>query len=594
MPLKPAKHTITTPHAAVIIWNYKDRVSQPAGGRDSSGTTRQNIDLVEEVIISTVSCVSIQTSKSKSQPEGSFNLVLAPYKNWVGAITPGSWCAILMSTEPITKQDLEKANRKKVKMIGKIESVRVQTESQSDGSRRTLYYVSGVDWGHIMNNVIYIDNLIASPKDPKTQGNTAALAIRKMLFGKNNTPQSYLVKDNLSSLLGIFGQPVIDKATAKTINRLGGTQIYNLSVPQKVIDYFDFKKTTQTQDKKKKIYTNVVTTAKKDSSRQLSDMISLITGYLKGKDTYEPSDEAYGYIDPFSLQGTNSFWQILLDNSNPVLNEMFCEMRWLDENSLALAVYNRIKPFSYKGYTASGLKKAGIRSFYQNLRTHELDNYTIMSINAGTNWRDKYNFVEIRPAFQDFNVIANWTAQKTQLVDLLALDREGFRPLIVSTKQFPGKGGNSIAVDMDKMESWCYMLREWFFDTHRLLNGTISMPGISDYIAVGDNIKIDAQLINPTPNMNRAMLTSEQSYLIAHVENISHTFTVGEDGARQYRTTIQFVRGIITDKNGVSIGDAAVDKYTTTNKSSATEDRNTVNTVTTSDKLDPDDPVKGR
>jgi len=590
-------HTVKTPHAAVIVWNYKDRVDQPKGGPTSSGTNKQDLDLVEEVIISTVSCVSIQTSKSKSQPEGTFSLVLAPYKNWVAAITPGSWCAILMSNEPITKDDLDKANRKKVKMIGKIESVRVQTESQADGSRRTLYYVTGVDWGHVLNSTIYIDNLLASPSDPKSQGNGAAVALRNMLFGKGNTPQSFLVKDNLRSLLNIFGKsvPGFEKA-AQEINRLGGARVYSLSVPQKMIDYFDFKKTTQTYDKKKKIYTNVVTTAKSEKKRQLSDMISLITGYLKDKDSYVPSNEAYGYIDPFSLQGTNSFWQIMLDNSNPALNEMFCEMRWLDgdNESLALALYNRIKPFSYKGYSGGESKTIGIKSFFQNIRTHRLEDITVLSINAGTNWRDKYNFIEIKPNFQDFDIIANWTKQKTQLVDLIALDREGFRPYIVNTKQFPGSGGKSISVDMNVLSSWCYLLREWFFDTHRLLNGTIVLTGINDYIAVGDNVKIDARLINPTPNMNRSMSGNNETYMIAHVENISHSFTVGEDGARQYRTTIQFVRGIITNKDNVSIGDAAVDKYTVTDKSSKSEDRNTANTITTSGELDPDKPVRGR
>lgn len=593
--MKPKKFRIKTPHAAVIIWNYKDRVSQPTGATNSSGTTRQDVDLVEETIVSTVSCISIQTSKSKSQPDGSFNLVLAPNKNWVGAITPGSWCAILMSNEPITKDDLSRANRKKVKMIGKIESVRVQTEAQADGSRRTLYYVTGVDWGHVMNNVIYIDNLIASPKDPKTQGNYAATAIRSMLFGKNNSPQSYLVIDNLSSLLTIFGKSVIERKEAKIINRLGGTQIYNLSVPQQVVDYFNFTKISQSNKSKnkKRLYSNTLTKAKDGKRRQLNDMISLITGYLKDYDEYYPSDEAYGYIDPFSLQGTNTFWQILLDNSNPALNEMFCEMRWLDDESLALAVYNRIKPFSYKDYKGSG-STIGIKSYYQNVRTHLLDEYTIMSINAGTNWRDKYNFIEIRPAFPDFNVIANWTAQKVQLVDPIALDREGFRPYIVSTKQFPGSGGGSIAVDMNKISEWCQLLREWFFDTHRLLNGTVSLIGVNDYIAVGDNIKIDARLINPTPNMNRAMATSASPYLIAHVENISHSFSVGEDGARQYRTTIQFVRGMIVDGDGIAIGDAAVDKYTSTNNSSKTEDDNTVNTIISSGKLDPDESTRGK
>ncbi len=132
------KFNIRTPHAAVIVWNYIDRI-----GNDGVS----NLNDTEKAIISTLSCVSIPTSKSKSTPQGTFQLVLAPYKNWVSTLTAGSWCAILMSNEPITEKDLRKANKNHVKMIGKIESVRVQTATDDSGARRTQYYVTGVDWG---------------------------------------------------------------------------------------------------------------------------------------------------------------------------------------------------------------------------------------------------------------------------------------------------------------------------------------------------------------------------------------------------------------------------------------------------------------
>ena len=397
-----SKHNIKTPHAAVIVWNYDDRVSQPDKHAPfASGTTKSKVNDVQATIISTLSCVSIQTSKSKGQPEGTFNLVLAPYKNWVSTLTAGSWCAILMSNEPITKEDLRKAHKHKVKMIGKIETVRAQTQMREDGSRQTLYYVSGVDWGHVFNSVIYVDNLIASPNDPQSQGNSAAVAIRKMLFAKDGTPMSFYVKDNMKSLIDIFGKTVEGFGeAAKAINRLGGVKIYTLNMPKPMVDYFNFQKLTQQKDKKTKKYKTQSTKLK--DQQHLNKVLSLITGSLRekdepGKDSYVPSNEAKGFIDPFSLQGTNTFWQILLENSNPALNEMFSELRWLDDddNGLALVLYNRIKPFSYKGYKATSSQKSNIKSYFQNIRTHRLEDDTIISVNFGTNWRDKYNFIEI-------------------------------------------------------------------------------------------------------------------------------------------------------------------------------------------------------
>lgn len=574
-------NNIRTPHAAVIVWNYKDRIDTPKEHKvDASGTTANQVNNVEETIISTLSCISIQTNKSKGQPDGSFNLVLAPFKNWVSTISPGSWCVILMSNSPITEKDLKQANSQKVKMLGKIETVRVQTEIQQDGSRKTLYYVSGTDWGHIFNSTLYIDNLIAGANEPRNQGNTAAQAIQKTLFDNGGTPKSFLIRDNMRSIIDIFGKTIhgLDQA-ARSINRLAGVKIHNFNMPKEMADYFQFKR----RDKQKI-----------DNPRQVNQVLNLIDGYLSDYDTYTPANEARGFIDPFSLQGTHSFWQVLLENSNPALNEMFCDIRW-DNNTPILALYNRIKPFSFKGYSPSAGFSNNLRSYFQNIRQHVIDNDTVISINAGTNWRDKYNFVEIKPNFQDFNVIANWSKQKSQLYDILAFDREGFRPLIVATKQFPVAGEKiaqgSLTVDFDQLEKWCYILREWYFDTHRLLNGTVVMTGINEYIGVGDNIALDAKLMNPTPNMNKTMLAAPDSYLLAHVESIAHSFTVGDDGARRYQTTIQFVRGLIVDENDVTIGDAAVDKYTT--DLSPSEDRNRVNAISTSTESDPDEKVRG-
>ena len=565
-----AKQNIVTPHAAVLVWNYVDRIG-------NEGV--QKLDETEKVIISTLSCISIETNKAKSQPNGSFQLVLAPFKNWVSTLTAGSWCCLMMSNEPINEKDLKKANKKHVKMIGKIESVRVATEMQSDGSRRTLYYVSGVDWGHIFNNTVYVDNLIASPNDPVNQGNTVAVALRNTLFGKDGTPKSFAVKDNLRSIVNIFGQSLTGLTKAGTdINRLA-TAIYNFRMPRAMVEYFDFKGPD----------------GKISKDMRLNKVLNLTTGSLKTYNSYTDTREAQGFINPFSLQGSHSFWQILLENSNPALNEMFCDMQWDQRdgnNEMALTLFNRIKPFSYKDFSPKAGNVKGPKSFFQNVKINKIDNTRVLSVNAGTNWRDKYNFIEVKPQFQDFIIIANWYKQKSQNFDAKAFEREGFRPMIVDTKQFPTEGNrsndaSSVAVDWNQLEGWTKLLREWYFDTHRMLNGTITIQGTDDYIGVGENIKFDAGLINATPNMNKATVEKGKNLeVLAHVESVNHKFTVAGDGARTYMTTIQFVRGIIVDGDNVRVGEGTLDKDA--ELVSPGEDRNRANVVSTSTDEDPD------
>jgi hypothetical protein len=572
-------HNIKTPHAAVIVWNYKDRIGTPTGDFKSSGVEDSfglDSNDTSPTIISTLSCVSIQTSKSKGQPEGNFTLVLAPTKNWVSTLTAGSWCVIMMSNEPIKAEDLKHANKNHVKMLGRIESVRCETSIDDSGTRKTLYYVSGIDWGHIFSSILYVDPLLLSPGEKINQGNSVAVAIRDSLFGKKGTIASKPVKNILADLLGIMGINLAGfNALGETIGRLGNT-VYELTMPDDLLDFFNF-----THEDGKKI-----------DAKTVNKIITLITGSLTSEDKYYDFVEALGFIDPFSLQGANTLWQMLLENSNPALNEMLCDMYWNDDSSVQLRLYNRIKPFSYKNFNKSFDKINGeadrIKSYFQYLKTHKLNSVDIMSVNAGSNWRDKVNFIEVKPQFQEFNIVANWTKQRAQVFDREAFDREGFRSMIVETKQFPGKQGSPAEsnINFDSLAEWGKLLREWFFGTHRMLNGTIVLHGSTEYIGIGNNIKFDAGLLNPNVNINEATKSlGKNKFILAHIESISHSFNVTSDGARTYRTSIQFVRGIIVDENNKNVGDGVLDQDVT--KLSESDDNNSSNTNSISGSQDP-------
>ncbi|CAM6003881.1 unnamed protein product [Sphagnum balticum] len=488
-----------------------------------------------------------------------------------------------MSNKPITQDQLTTADPDYVKMIGKIESVRVDVVVNEEGARQTRYIVTGTDWGHIFNNVLYVDNLIAAASDPRNQGNTIAIMLQKMLFGDGNTPQSFKVADNLVALLGIFGaaDPGLDVAS-NAINRIDKS-IYDFLIPTQMAQYCNF----------------IDGDGNINQSTALSSLLTLQTGRLIGYDTYEDTNEAYGYIDPFSIQGTNSFWQILMDNSNPALNELYNEIEWdkNNEGSIgpSLTIYNRIKPFSYKAVTNYASSSTSLRSPFTLLKTHEIDNVKVMSVNAGTNWRDKYNFVEVRPLFQDFDILAGWTAQKSQGFDALAFNREGFRPLIIGTKQFPVlPSAETGTYDASLLTTWVELLKEWFFDTHKLLNGTLTMTGTTEYIGVGNNILFDAGLINPTANINNgANKNTNTNYVLAHVESVDHTFSVNQEGARTYITSIQFVRGVIVNKsnnNYTLVGSGSLDEFASTLQNILY--KNTNNTFSTSDGIqDPSHPI---
>lgn len=564
---------IRTPHAAVIIWNYNERVGSVPSA---------NVNAVDKLIISTVSCVSIQTSKSKGDPQGSFQLTLAPRRNWVSAITPGSWCVLLMSNSPLTEADFQKVDPNKLKMIGKIDTVRVDTEAGSEGERKTMYYVSGVDWGHVFNNILYIDSNLARPTDPINLGNSAAVAIQNLLFGEKGIPKRFTTAASINALLETFGKDLTGFSAAGGEINLLANAIYNFNMPQSMISYLAL---------------NNKNGFPVPPPTNVNSAINLISGALKTtEDSYTDTEESYGFIDPFSLQGAHSFWQVLIDNSNPTINEMIAEMR-PSASGTKLCLYNRIKPFAVRGspYVTAVQAIPGaikVASYFQNIKTHMLDSMTIKKVNAGTNWKDKYNFVEIKPQFQDERIMEAAIKTYTQAFDVTAFQREGFRPLIFSTKHFPGpvfEGPSLTAASWAELRGWVQMLQAWYFDTHKMLNGTVIMTGIDGYIAVGDNIQFDAQLINSNKNFNMNQKSLPlKTYVLAHVENVSHSFSVDPNsGARTYTTTIQFVRGLIVDegKNPLTFDAGAIDVFASMNPNQMTA--NTDNVIISGSKETP-------
>jgi hypothetical protein len=99
---------------------------------------------------------------------------------------------------------------------------------------------------------------------------------------------------------------------------------------------------------------------------------------------------------------------------------------------------------------------------------------------------------------------------------------------------------------------WKHLMREWYFNTHLMLNGSTTFIGQNQYIQVGDNIQIDASVLGPVDY--NVQQQGKKAYLTAHVESVAHTFSVTPDGGRSFSTTVQFVRGVLTDENGVIFG----------------------------------------
>jgi hypothetical protein len=434
----------------------------------------------------------------------------------------------------------------------------------ADGTRRTSYYISGTDWGYVFNNTMYVDPTIAAAGDTGTQGNLLYVQLRELFLNEKGV-QNLSTNDVIGGLVKIFGFGKKINEISSMAGRLG-KPIFDIKLPKQMSDFLKIK-----------------------NGQSLMANLDIKIGALQSYNKYTPVTEALSIAPALSLQGQFTLWQVILDNCNPPLNEVFCDMDWEENDEIPkFVLYKRIKPFCLKNTKYSG-PLAKLRSYFENVKTHTIEPVSVISINLGNNWRDKINYVQIRFETQDLRFLDNEIKKNLEQFDPVAFEREGFRPLIETTRQLPiipqeGNDVKKVIPTPEFAKGWVNLLSEWYFDTHRMLNGTINLVGSVDYISVGNNIKFDLDLVSTSDNLNLADSNNKKLYILAHIESVSHSFTIDQSsGARSYTTSVQFTRGSVIDENNVFADyalDAKIDDSWINNKSQ--------NHITTTRVISPD------
>lgn len=517
---------IFTPNAEVIVWNYENRFSS---------TKLSDPGTIAETLLLSSYIQRIATSKQKGAPAGSFEISLAPAFNWISKITPGSWCAIIMSS----KEDVSKvtqADRRNLKMLGRIDAIRVVAQVDSDGTRTLSYIVTGTDWANVFETTLYIDPIVLQSATGGMNQLGAAQAliyanwINNVLSTNKPIPST---TDNVKQLINIWGEAgtgYLAKLSAnipvvKDLALSSGDQYH---LPKEVAKYLQIGSTT------------------------LNGALKIVPGKLIGPDKYEDVREAHVFIEPSSVSGAHSLWQLINDNCNNILNECIAEMRWDSDKNVNLTLYKRTRPFLNRAPRPPQKEPEVERnlSFFKDVLRHTIPIEDILSCNAGTNWRDSVNFIEIMPAnsLLQTEIISNEAKLKAQEADKIGFLRDGMRAMILSAPYviYP-EGRKQTLTDFTALTQWKWLLKEWYFNTQNLLNGSITFVGQNTYIGVGDNIMFDASILGYAPFNTKQ---TQNTQILAHVENLSHDFSVNEEGARTFFTTINFVRGIPTDAAG--------------------------------------------
>lgn len=530
--------------ADVIVFNYDARSPSSVLGMSNTMSTTK-VSLRDAII-------SIQCNKTKSSPQGSFSISLKPTQDWAQVIVPGSWCAIFMSDRKLTSEDYTasaslvtvNANNSSVdnvisplKMIGMIMGVRVQKQRNGDGAFVVNYSVSGYDFGYVFTSQIYINHLfqefVGTGKLMASFANVA-YPVDSDIFGDPATNVNRVL--NAWSTFSQSGLPFSPESKIKPPS-------VRLQIPDDVAELFG-------------------------TGTEVLQFIGAGIGIDNRTEKVMSLDDngKASEFDP-KLLGEKGFWiwKLILHNTlwgmineylNPLMNEAYCDLHPVRSSNpiaklnplstsatLAPMLIVRQIPFSTPNYKKIWIETLGVAAAAKQpfpvTKLNELPRTAIptdkvLSFDIGYSDYDRTNFVEINGFLINgpkngidsgpFNA-ANPPAYNEE-----SIKRLGLRPKIIM--------GADYGVTRDKLETaglWRPLLVDWWFNANKFANGTVECIGLSEHIALGENI----ELVNEG--------------ILGHIESYTHTFTVDSNtGNKIFRTSIEFVKGISSDSTSLA------------------------------------------
>jgi hypothetical protein len=438
-----------------------------------------------------------------------------------------------------------------VKMIGRVDTVRVRSSIDTNGNRSTEYVVAGRDWGQIFESYVNID--------PAYIGESSGLAaISKISFLSKF--ENLFKTGGLASTtdLMVFSLSLMKLESASSVESLSkkGISLGSLinSSTLKLPGPFSGILGADAGSSLLSFLPQLPTIGGADTD--VFSSLSIKTGKINPfSKKYEDVKESFGTLNTGAVIGINSIWSIVNAHANTIVNEVFCDLSSDANNKPLMTLYKRLKPFHQPDATdflgnlnpAAGVS---IKSDFTSLPSIKIPGENIISVDVGTNGRDIINFIELVSGLStqnlpqskviiDSNIKLNGTTWSTD--DQKSLERDGLRPLKLVVYFFPQKNGN---INYSAISEWLPVLRGWFFDSHKMFNGSVALVGLDQYIPVGDNIEIDANLIFGGAKANK----SNEKTVLAHVESVSHSFSINYDGAKTFTSSVSFSRGIIKPK----------------------------------------------
>ena len=220
-------------------------------------------------------------------------------------------------------------------------------------------------------------------------------------------------------------------------------------------------------------------------------------------------------------------WSIINQYINSTLNEIYTTFKLTPEGMVLPSVVLRQKPFSSKFFTSRNQISA---TEFLSLPRWRVDPALITNFDLGQEEVARINFVQVIGKARGMGLASEMALQASKQnfeVDQGDIIRSGLKPYIVTCDfDFPITQNGQMTV---KSPDWTKLVYDWLHNGHLRESGSISCVGVTEPIAVGDNLQLGDT--------------------VYHIESINHSISVSPNGVKTFNTSIALSFGTDVDSD---------------------------------------------
>lgn len=520
-----------------VRWQFRDTL------RTQTSTPNQ----VRRTLVVENDCIQVSTSYDKGSLTPSCQMTLVETDvNYETEVEPGDFVFVNMLNWERDSRRVANAARAHSPINGlhdgfkglfKVQSVRkfVNVDANS-GIKTLLYKIDGFAFTEF-NNTMYFNPNLVQPGNLENTGlfiNDVAPAWANFVSLQGSPFVQEVIAFLIQSFIGSGINPKAQKVDGLVISPNVHFQVPVLVgrllgiTKSDEANSIDYNATTAAKD----IYRYIFGIQKYSSNGNLTlangmNPIGLVEKYPGF--FYTPDFCGGNTIIKAEYWNQVKLWAAMNQYTNSPLNEMYTCFKIAKNNRVLPTMVFRQIPFTSEDFVGqkfgaqdSNAKGITVTKFL-SLPRWKVDPAFIMSMDIGRDETARINFVQYyaKSTFSDIGMeIAAETASVNYVFDKDDVARSGLRPYIVQNQfeDLPNTEVKSAPI-------WARILGDALIGGHLKLNGTFNCIGITEPIAIGDNLEVD--------------------HVVYHIEGLIHNCSINiQTGMKSFRTVIKASHGI--------------------------------------------------